>query len=209
MQQVESNRRADAAVVEKFRAVDAEVGMRVEVERVRFVVKDPGELPARDPLLEALGYRASNFLSRSSFGHVFKEHSEQAVFLSHGHNGGDRSRDLLFVFRRDGQSIHREDETDELIQKLHVGGRRLQLKRIEPRRFPIADREIAAVQRSDRDFRTAILVEVDGRERMVHIAILLRQGKERIERRRFARARRADDRRVGKRLFVKGVFAGL
>ena len=27
------------------------------------------------------------------------------MFLPHGHNGGDRSRDLLFVFRRDGQSI--------------------------------------------------------------------------------------------------------
>ena len=125
MQQVESNRRADAAVVEKIRAVDAEVGMRVEVERVRFVVKDPGELPAHDPLLEALGYRARNLLSRSPFGHVFKEHSEKAVFLPHGHNGGDRSRDLLFVFRRDGQSIHRKNEADEAIQKLHVGRRRL------------------------------------------------------------------------------------
>ena len=125
VQQVESNRRADAAVIEKFRAVDAEVGMRVEVERVHFIVKDPGELPARDPLLEALGYRARNLLSRSPFGHVFKEHSEKAVFLPHGHDGGDRSRDLLFVFGRDGQPIHREDEMDESIQELNVGERRV------------------------------------------------------------------------------------
>ena len=125
MQQVERNRRADAAVVEKFRAVDPEVGMRVEVERVRFVVKDPGELPAHNPLLEALGYRTSNLLSCSSFGHVFEEHSEKAVLLAHGHDGSDRPRDLLFVFGRDRKTVHREDEADEAIQKLNVGGRRL------------------------------------------------------------------------------------